>query len=165
MIKEEVQKNCDQLPVLQWQVPKNGLELNMILRPEEAVKGVAQYWPFYLENNPGEEFGHMAFRFGGRGGKVSITLTLDLSAVPGRDLEFCRSTNRNLDGLLALSPDFKHQFRAKAKRIDAKYTQLNIFIKDNAKIPDKFSFLWLCESVDTGMHFVSGDPGVHLDPE
>ncbi|WP_299595339.1 hypothetical protein [uncultured Microbulbifer sp.] len=164
MNKAEVDNYCDTLPVLDIQVPAEGVEIDMMLRPVEPEDGVAQYWPFYEACNPNELFGNMDFHFGGRGGKVKIKLTLDLSAVPERDLEFALSTGRKLDGLLALSPDFKHQFKANAKRVDGRYTQLNITVKDQDDKPDNFSFYWLCESVDGGMHFVSGDPNAKIDP-
>ncbi|WP_226663591.1 hypothetical protein [Microbulbifer aggregans] len=166
MKKEKNAANvCDSLPVLDIQVPADTLELNMVLRPVEPVNGEPQYWPLFEQNNPEEHFGNMDFHFGGRGGKVKIKLTLDLSAVPGRDLEFTRSTSRKADGLLALTPDFKHQFTAKAKRVDGKYTQLVITVKDKETQPDNFAFYWLCETVDGGMHFVSGDPNARIEPQ
>ncbi|WP_231758318.1 hypothetical protein [Microbulbifer elongatus] len=164
MNKAEVDNYCDSLPELVVDVPAEGIEIDMMLRPVEPENGTAQYWPFYEKCNPNELFGNMDFKFGGRGGKLVINLTLDLSAVPGRDLEFALSTNRKLDGILALSPDFKHQFKTTAKRVNGRYTELKIVIKDKENKPDNFKFLWLCEAVDGGMHFVSGDPRAKLEP-
>ncbi|MCQ3828951.1 hypothetical protein HXX02_05810 [Microbulbifer elongatus] len=164
MNKAEVDNYCDSLPELVVDVPAEGMEIDMMLRPVEPENGTAQYWPFYEKCNPNELFGNMDFKFGGRGGKVVINLTLDLSAVPGRDLEFALSTNRKLDGILALSPDFKHQFKTTAKRVNGRYTELKIVIKDKENKPDNFNFLWLCEAVDGGMHFVSGDPRALIEP-
>jgi hypothetical protein len=165
MIDEEVAPNCSELPVLDCEVPKEGLQLALTLKPVEAVNGAAQYWPLFNADNPGEQFGNLCFHFGGNKGKVTLKVTLDLSAVPGRDLEFSRSRNGNLDGLVALSPDFRHQFKAKARRVNGKYTELEIRIRDKIEIPDNFAFLWFCEDVDTGMHFISGDPKIVVDPE
>lgn len=164
MNKVEVDNYCDSLPVLDVQVPAEGIEIDMMLRPVEPKDGVPQYWPFYEKCNPNELFGNMKFHFGGLGGKVIIKLKLDFSAVPGRDLEFALSTSRKLDGILALSSDFKHQFMTTAKRVDGRYTELKIVIKDKDNKPDNFKFLWLCESVDGGMHFVSGDPQAQYEP-
>ncbi|MFC6978143.1 hypothetical protein [Microbulbifer taiwanensis] len=107
----------------------------------------------------------MRFRFGGNRGLVKLTITLDLSAVPGRELEFSNCGRGRLDGIIALSPDFRHQFWSRARRVRGEYTKLVIWIRDREDIPDNFAFLWLCEDVDTGMHFVSGDPMVRYEPE
>ncbi|AQQ66759.1 hypothetical protein Mag101_03220 [Microbulbifer agarilyticus] len=165
MNKAEVDNYCDSLPSLDIQVPADDIDISMVLRPVEPVDGVPQYWPFYEADNPEELFGNMDFHFGGRGGKVKIKLTLDLSSVPGRDIEFALSTSRKLDGILALSPDFKHQFKTTAQRINGRYTELSIVVKDKEHIPDNFSFLWLCETVGEGMHFVSGDPRIIIIPD
>jgi len=155
---------CDELPVLECDVPEEGLKLDLVLRPVEPVDGAPQYWPLYNAGNPEEHFGNMLFRIAGKG-VVTLKITLDLSAVPGRDLEFTRCRRGNLDGIIALSPDFRHQFKSRAKSVDGEYTKLVIKIRDKEHIPDNFSFLWLCEDSETGMHFVSGDPNAKIEPE
>ncbi|WP_153039115.1 hypothetical protein [Microbulbifer sp. Q7] len=165
MNKAEVDNYCGSLPVLDVVVPEEGIEFSMVLQPVPPKDGASQYWPLFEVSNPNELFGNMKFHFRENSGVVKINLTLDVSKVPGRDLEFAISTSRKLDGLLALSPDFRHQFIARAKRVDGRYTKLKITIKDKEHIQDNFSFLWLCETVDGGMHYVSGDPDIQVDTD
>lgn len=156
---------CDELPVLDCEVPREGLTLDLKLKPVNPVNGEPQYWPLYNESNPDEHFGNMRFRFCGNRGLVKLTITLDLSEVPGRELEFSNCGRGRLDGIIALSPDFRHQFWSRARRVRGEYTKLVIWMRDREEIPDNFSFLWLCEDVETGMHFVSGDPDARLEPK
>ncbi|BBM01895.1 hypothetical protein [Microbulbifer sp. GL-2] len=155
--------NCADLPVLECEVPKEGLKLDLVLRPREPKDGELQYWPLFNAANPEEHFGNMRFKIQ-KGGVATLNVTLDLSEVSGRELEFARCHFHKLDGIIALTPDFRHQFRARAKRVEGEYTKLIIRIKDKAKIPDNFSFLWMCVDPETGMHFVSGDPDAVIDP-
>ncbi|MCO1333574.1 hypothetical protein MO867_04390 [Microbulbifer sp. OS29] len=156
--------NCADLPKLECEVPKEGLTLDLVLQPKEQVGGESQYWPLFNADNPEERFGNMHFSIA-QGGVLTLKITLDLSEVPGRELEFVRyHQNHKLDGIIALSPDFRHQFRARAKEVDGDYTKLVIKIKDKESIPDNFSFLWMCVDVETGMHFVSGDPEAVINP-
>ncbi|GAA5443347.1 hypothetical protein Misp06_01523 [Microbulbifer sp. NBRC 101763] len=155
---------CADLPVLECEVPKEGLKLDLVLRPREQKDGEPQYWPLYNAANPEEHFGNMRFKIY-KGGVLTLKVSLDLSEVPGRELEFVRyQQNHKLDGIIALSPDFRHQFRARAKEVDGDYTKLVIKIKDKDRIPDRFNFLWMCVDPETGMHFVSGDPEAGIDP-
>lgn len=155
---------CDDLPVLECDVPKEGIELDLVLQPREPVNGEPQYWPLYNADNPGEHFGNMHFKITGKG-VVTLKVTLDLSAVPSRDLEFAHCSRGNLDGIVALTPDFRHQFKSRTGLVDGEFTKLVIKIRDKEHIPDNFSFLWICEETETGMHFVSGDPKVAVQPE
>ncbi|WP_444907245.1 hypothetical protein ACJJIR_02695 [Microbulbifer sp. SSSA008] len=156
--------NCADLPKLECEVPKEGLTLDLVLRPKEQVGGQTQYWPLFNADNPEEHFGNMHFKLD-KGAVLTLKVSLDLSDVKGRELEFVRySQNHKLDGLIALSPDFRHQFRARAKEVDGEFTKLVIKIKDKAEIPDRFNFLWMCVDQETGMHFVSGDPEAVIDP-
>ncbi|WP_299948701.1 hypothetical protein [uncultured Microbulbifer sp.] len=154
---------CADLPVLECEVPKEGLKLDLVLRPREPVGGELQYWPLFNAANPEEHFGNMRFKIR-KGGVVTLKITLDLSEVPCRELEFARCHHHKLDGIIALSPDFRHQFRARARAVDGEYTKLVIKIRDKQHIPDNFSFLWMCVDPETGMHFVSGDPRAVVDP-
>ncbi|AMX03285.1 hypothetical protein A3224_12475 [Microbulbifer thermotolerans] len=149
---------------MECDVPKEGLKLDLVLQPREPVDGKPLYWPLYNADNPDEHFGNMQFNFKGKG-VLTLKITLDQTEVPGRDLEFARFRRRKLDGIIALSPDFRHQFRSRARSVDGDYTKLVIKIRDKAHIPDNFSFLWICEDVETGMHFVSGDPKVAVRTE
>lgn len=155
---------CADLPVLECEVPKEGLKLDLVLRPREQKDGEPQYWPLFNAANPEEHFGNMLFKIH-KGGVVTLRVSLDLSEVPGRELEFVRyKQSHKLDGIIALSPDFRHQFRARAREVDGEYTKLVIKIKDKERIPDRFNFLWMCVDPETGMHFVSGDPTAGVDP-
>ncbi|WP_444896068.1 hypothetical protein [Microbulbifer sp. SSSA005] len=156
--------NCADLPVLDVKVPKEGLKLDLVLQPKEQEDGKPQYWPLFNAVNPEEHFGNMHFKIHKRA-VLTLEVTLDLSQVPGRELEFVRyRQNHKLDGLIALSPDFRHQFRARAKEVDGEFTKLIIKIRDREDIPDNFSFLWMCVDAETGAHFVSGDPEAQVDP-
>ncbi|WP_299579724.1 hypothetical protein [uncultured Microbulbifer sp.] len=156
--------DCADLPVLECEVPKEGLKLDLVLRPREQKDGEPQYWPLFNADNPEEHFGNMRFNIR-KGGVATLKITLDLSEVSGRDLEFVRyRQNHKLDGIIALSPDFRHQFRARAKEVDGDFTKLVIKIADKELIPDNFSFLWMCVDAETGMHFVSGDPYAVVSP-
>lgn len=156
---------CDELPVLDIEVPGCGKSLDLVLKPlNPGDDGKPQYWPLFNQDSPDEHFGNMRFRFCGERGLVKLNITLDLSEVPGRELEFSHCWRNGLDGIIALSPDFKHQFWARARWTPQGYTKLVIWIRDREEIPDNFSFLWLCEDVESGMHFVSGDPQAQIDP-
>ncbi|WP_444925938.1 hypothetical protein ACJJI4_17455 [Microbulbifer sp. TRSA002] len=161
---DERMVNCADLPKLECEVPKEGMTLDLVLQPKEQAGGETQYWPLFNADNPEEHFGNMSFTIA-QGGVLTLNVTLDSSEVPGRELEFVRyRQNYKLDGIIALSPDFRHQFRARAKNEDGDYTSLVIKIKDKQEIPDVFSFLWMCVDVETGMHFVSGDPHAEVNP-
>ncbi|MFA0811707.1 hypothetical protein [Microbulbifer epialgicus] len=155
---------CADLPVLECEVPKEGLKLDLVLQPREQKNGEPQYWPLFNADNPEEHFGNMHFNLH-EGGELTLKISLDLSEVFGRELEFvCYRQNYKLDGIIALSPDFRHQFRSRAKEVDGDYTKLVIKVKDKERIPDNFSFLWMCVDAETGMHFVSGDPNAVINP-
>ena len=154
---------CDDLPVLECEVPRRGLKLDLVLKPVAPVDGEPQHWPLFNADNPDECFGNMKFRFRGHRGVVRLNITLDLSAVPDRELVFAGGCGGRLDGVIALSPDCRHQFVSRRSWGDA--TRLVIRIRDKDEIPDNFSFLWLCEDVERRMHFVSGDPQVGYEPQ
>ncbi|WP_444934199.1 hypothetical protein [Microbulbifer sp. JTAC008] len=155
---------CDKKLPLDLEVPKEGMTLDLVLRPQEQKNNEPVYWPLHIEGTPGEEFGNMHFKIH-RKAELILRVKLDLSDVPGRELEFVRyRQGHKLDGLIALTPDFRHQFRARAREVDGDYTQLIIRIKDRADIQDRFNFLWMCVDPETGMHFVSGDPQAVVDP-
>ncbi|WP_444918209.1 hypothetical protein [Microbulbifer sp. JMSA003] len=159
-------KTCAERPLLNLEVPKEGLTVELMLQPQEQVDKEAQYWPLFNAGNDSEEeyFGNWNINIQS-GGVLTLKVTLDLSKVPGRNLEFVRyRQNHKLDGLIALTPDFRHQFRARAKEVEGEYTTLIIKIKDKEEIPDNFAFLWMCVDADTGMHFVSGDPEAAINP-
>ncbi|MFC6978142.1 hypothetical protein [Microbulbifer taiwanensis] len=44
---------CNDLPVLECDVPREGIELDLVLQPREPVNGEPQYWPLYNAENPG----------------------------------------------------------------------------------------------------------------
>ncbi|WP_323845444.1 hypothetical protein [Microbulbifer magnicolonia] len=169
MSSNAVADYCSTLPVFEVALPEgdNKASYDLVLKPVPADDGVDQYWPLYHEADEGEQFGNMLFKFNGKNGKFTLNISLDLSEVAGAKFV---DNSGNLDGIVGLSPNFKHEFKSKVVS-GSNGTQLEITIKnkDKKKDPDPskdaFSFLWLCESATIGGQFKSGDPEAHIEPQ
>ena len=141
---------------------------DLILKPVAPINGEAQYWPLYNAANPGEEFGNILFQFRGQNKKITLNITLDTSEVEG--IQFTKTNRGNFDGIVGLSTDFKQEFSTKVGKPKggADYTELtvkaSILASELADAGNNFSFLWLCEMIDSGMNIVSGDPDAEYDP-
>ena len=139
---------------------------SLTLKPVAAIDGEDQYWPLYNAASPGEEFGNMLFKFNGKNGTFTLNITLDTSEVA--DATFVDNSG-NLDGVVGLSPNFKHEFKSKVdKKSGATQLEITIKNKDNKRdedaIKDIFSFLWLCQSPAMSGQFKSGDPDAQVEP-
>lgn len=140
---------------------------DLTLKPVAPVNGEPQYWPLFNNASPSEQFGNIVFKFNGQNKKITLNITLDTSAVEG--VEFTKANKGDFDGIVGLSPDFKQEFKSKAKKGSSNnYTNLEITAKVNvaseAEDGNNFSFLWLCEMIDSGMNIVSGDPDAQYEP-
>ncbi|WP_160152496.1 hypothetical protein [Microbulbifer sp. ALW1] len=140
---------------------------DLTLKPVSPVNGEAQYWPLFNAANPGEEFGNILFQFRGQNKSITLNITLDTSEVEG--IQFTKTNQGNFDGIVGLSPEFKQEFNTKAsKGSDKNYSVLQVTAKikssEQAADGNDFSFLWLCQDINTEMNIVSGDPKAALDP-
>lgn len=141
---------------------------DLTLKPVAPVNGEAQYWPLYNAANPAEEFGDILFQFRGQSKQITLNITLDTSAVSG--IQFSKTNQGKFDGIVGLSPEFKQEFNTKtSKGEDGNYSKLEVTAKiklaEQSDDGNNFSFLWLCEMIDSGMNIVSGDPMAQLEPQ
>ena len=158
---------CAELPVFEADVNVND-SFDLTLKPVAPVNGEAQYWPLFNAANPSEQFGNIVFKFRGQNKSITLNITLDTSEVEG--IEFTKANKGDFDGIVGLSPEFKQEFKAKAKKgAENNYTQLTVTAAVKKSEQDdedgnSFSFLWLCETIDSGMNIVSGDPQAQYEP-
>ncbi|WP_346837483.1 hypothetical protein [Microbulbifer sp. SAOS-129_SWC] len=165
MSSETVADKCAALPVFTAELAGDETErsYDLVLKPVNPVDGVDQYWPLFNSSSEGEQFGNMLFKFNGKKGTFVLNLTLDLSEVP--DLQFAKSTGHGQDGIKGITENFRHEFKAKAKKgDDGNYTLLQITVKNKDFEADTYTFLWQCTTAD-GVDFVSGDPQAQYEPQ
>jgi len=164
---ENSEIKCADLPTLDWDFPEQGRKIKLVLKPMPARNGVPQYWQLTEEGNqnPSEAFGNMNFKIKKDTGALTLKVTLDTSEFGVEDLQFVDfDSHKQLDGIIALSPDFKHQFRTRVKPgSDGKVLKIKVW--DVEDVADDFSFLWFCYSPSLDAHFVSGDPKAQLEPQ
>ena len=158
---------CEELPTFEADLNVADT-FSLTLKPLPPVNGEAQYWPLYNQASPSEQFGDILFKFNGQNKKITLNITLDTSELEG--VEFTKAYKGDFDGVVGLSPEFKQEFKSKAQKgADGNYSELKIAAKVNKSDEDgdgnSFSFLWLCEMIDSGMNVVSGDPMARYDPE
>ncbi|WP_237062686.1 hypothetical protein [Microbulbifer zhoushanensis] len=163
---ENSEIKCADLKTLEWNFPEQGRKIDLVLKPMPAKNGVPQYWQLNEAGNldPSEAFGNMDFKIKSGQGALTLNVTLDSSEFGVDDLQFMDFEScKQLDGIIPLSPDFRHQFRTRVKN-NSGGKELKIKIWDVEEVADDFSFLWFCYSPSLNVHFVSGDPNALIDP-
>ncbi|WP_406828263.1 hypothetical protein [Microbulbifer sp. ARAS458-1] len=160
------EQKCADLNTLNWNFPEDGRKIKLVLKPKPAANGIPQYWQLNEVGNlsPDEAFGNMDFKIKRDEGALTLIVTLDTSEFGIDDLQFTDLSGRGqMDGIVALTPNFKHQFRSRVKKgSDGKTLRIKIW--DVEEVPDDFSFLWFCYSPSLDAHFVSGDPRTRIEP-